>query len=280
MSKSSDTRSMIPSSVYEEIVQIKSSPETIVALLNEAESKYSSEQKKPHKNSKRVYPFWKTCEVCSTPYPCSNSAQAVRNKTCGRECAKKLLAGPRGVMPMEERKRMALVPCSVCGEQVWKPMAWLRRVKSPTCSRECNGKLRSVELVKHSRKGRAGWTDESMISFLSKMTGENNPAWKGGVTLVHRHGNYGCTKYVRCPPEFLPMARKDGYVMEHRLLVAQAMGRCLRRSEAVHHEDHNPTNNDLANLSLFESNQAHKLYEAHGSPAPIWCGLNRSTIAA
>ena len=31
------------------------------------------------------------------------------------------------------------------------------------------------------------------------------------------------------------MARKDGYIMEHRLLVAKAMGRLLKRTEVVHH---------------------------------------------
>jgi len=73
------------------------------------------------------------------------------------------------------------------------------------------------------------------------------------------------------------MARKDGYVMEHRLFVAQAIGRPLLRTECVHHEDHDPTNNALDNLALFVSNRDHKLYEHHGSPAPIWQGSMPST---
>jgi hypothetical protein len=125
--------------------------------------------------------------------------------------------------------------------------------------------MRSIAAV-----GRDGWTTESAASYRAKMTGARNPAWKGGVTFVHRHGNYGATKYVRCPVDFLAMARADGYVMEHRLLVAQAIGRPLTRAETVHHEDHNPTNNALSNLVLFASNRDHKLYEAHGTPAPIW----------
>jgi hypothetical protein len=40
-----------------------------------------------------------------------------------------------------------------------------------------------------------------------------NPAWKGGVTYFKTHGNYIGVKYVRCPEEYLVMARKDGYVM-------------------------------------------------------------------
>jgi hypothetical protein len=107
-----------------------------------------------------------------------------------------------------------------------------------------------------------------------------NPAWKGGVTYRRKHGAYGKVKYVRCPPEFISMARKDGYVMEHRLVVARALGRSLTRVESVHHEDHNPTNNAPENLSLFATNRDHKLYEHHGSPAPLWRGSSPSTCAA
>jgi len=110
----------------------------------------------------------------------------------------------------------------------------------------------------------------SLRAFREKMSGPSNPAWKGGVTYFRKHGNYAPIKYVRCPEEFLAMARKDGYVMEHRLLVAQAMGRCLKRSEVVHHKNHDPQDNRVENLQLFASNQAHKLYEARGSPPPLW----------
>jgi len=102
------------------------------------------------------------------------------------------------------------------------------------------------------------------------MSGANNPAWKGGVTYFRKHGNYKPIKHVRCPPEYFPMARKDGYVMEHRLFVAQAMGRCLQRGEVVHHLNHDPQDNRLENLQLFSSNRAHKQYEAHGLPLPLW----------
>ena len=69
------------------------------------------------------------------------------------------------------------------------------------------------------------------------------------------------------------MARKDGYVMEHRLIVAQALGRVLTRAETVHHMNHNPTDNRLENLALFASNQDHKMFEHHGTPLPIWQGV-------
>jgi hypothetical protein len=93
------------------------------------------------------------------------------------------------------------------------------------------------------------------------MYGPANPAWKGGVTYKRPHGNYKGVKYVRCPEKFKAMARKDGYVMEHRLIMAEKIGRPLLRSEVVHHRDHNPANNARKNLLMFNSNGEHKKAE-------------------
>jgi hypothetical protein len=93
------------------------------------------------------------------------------------------------------------------------------------------------------------------------MIGPGNPAWKGGVTYFRKRGNYKPVKYVRCPKDFLAMARKDGYIMEHRLIVAQMMGRCLTRTEVVHHRNHDPQDNRPENLELFPDNGTHKRTE-------------------
>ena len=87
---------------------------------------------------------------------------------------------------------------------------------------------------------------------------EKNPAWKGGVTYKRPKGNYTGVKYVRCPPEFLTMARKDGYIMEHRLVMAKMCGFILTRMEVVNHIDHNPSNNHPSNLELYPTNGDHK----------------------
>ena len=54
------------------------------------------------------------------------------------------------------------------------------------------------------------------------------------------------------------MARKDGYIMEHRLVMAQWMGRLLSRNEVVNHINHNPSDNRRENLELYPTNGDHK----------------------
>ncbi|MDD5534126.1 MAG: HNH endonuclease [Syntrophales bacterium] len=132
-------------------------------------------------------------------------------------------------------------------------------MKQLTCSKHCNGINRGKEWAKHGHEGPKARTPESYAK--AAMRGPKNPAWKGGVTYWKKHGNYPAIKYVRCPEAFLSMARKDGYIMEHRLLMAKHLGRLLSRTEVVHHKNHDPLDNRIENLELFESNQAHKKTE-------------------
>jgi hypothetical protein len=78
------------------------------------------------------------------------------------------------------------------------------------------------------------------------------------VTYKRPKGNYIGPRYVRCPPDLLSMARSDGYVMEHRLVMARWVGRPLTRTECVNHIDRNPRNNDRSNLELYPTNGDHK----------------------
>lgn len=269
----------IPPTVLSALLASKSSAETIVSLLNSAEEKFSCSQKKRHGNSKRVYPFWKVCQTCETPFMALTREQVLRNKTCGPACAKVLVGaantGPR--LPLAQRKGR-VVACAVCRSEVWKPDAWLRKVQMPTCSRKCNGVLRGQEWQQHARKGRAAWSATREQTLRERMTGPSNPAWKGGLTYRKRKGAYADQpiKYVRCPPEFLSMARKDGYVMEHRLVAARAMGRALTRAEVVHHRNHDATDNRIRNLMTFRTNAEHKRFEHGAAIEPLWCGLSRS----
>jgi hypothetical protein len=260
----------------QQIMETKLSPEAIAALLNVMERRYSSMRSILHGNAKRAYPFWKTCRACSKPFPCHTKEQAVRNKTCSKVCANGLVGQKAKGRPSPFNRRVTIA-CAVCGKTKAIPQAWRRRVETPVCSRQCNGVLRGEAWKAHAHKGRAAWRPESEAALVERFTGPSNPSWKGGVTYRRRRGNYVSVRYVRCPPEFLPMARNDGYVMEHRLVVARILGRCLTRIEAVHHIDHKPLNNHPANLMLFATNKDHKLFEGGAAIVPLWDGSRPST---
>ena len=138
------------------------------------------------------------------------------------------------------------VECVLCGTPMYRRPWTLAKGEGKYCSRACRNKAHPPKDHKPPA-----------------MYGESNPAWKGGVTLRSRKGNYVQVKYVRAPDWATLMARKDGYVMEHRLIMAQMVGRTLLRQETVHHIDHNPLNNDPSNLELHPDNRTHKLWE-HG----------------
>jgi len=161
-----------------------------------------------------------------------------------------------------------------CGKRFLIYKCWVKRGRGNFCSISCRQEVNIRKYLhpyndKHKTGGQY-WTEERKKAWSEKITGEGNPSWKGGVTYFRKHGNYGPVKYVRCPEEYLGMARKDGYVMEHRLLVAKALGRPLLRTEVVHHADHDNSNNSLDNLVLFASNRDHKLHEAGHPIKPLW----------
>ena len=53
---------------------------------------------------------------------------------------------------------------------------------------------------------------------------------------------------------------KNGWILEHRVVVEKFIGRYLTESEVVHHIDEDKSNNEIENLMLFKSQREHSSF--------------------
>jgi hypothetical protein len=88
------------------------------------------------------------------------------------------------------------------------------------------------------------------VSRPYNLRGAQNPNWKGGVAIFSGY------RGVKVHPDdpFANMALTQGYVLEHRLVMARAIGRPLRSDETVHHVNGDKLDNRLENLQLRNGN--------------------------
>ncbi len=93
---------------------------------------------------------------------------------------------------------------------------------------------------------------EDVQKRVAKISGPNNYRWSGG-----RKKHSGGYVLVYAPDH--PYGDKGGFVLEHRLVVEQHIGRTLDPSEIVHHKNGNKEDNRIENLAIT-NRSAHAAY--------------------
>lgn len=130
--------------------------------------------------------------------------------------------------------------------------------KGRICSEETRQKM------SNSLKGRITWnkgltkeTDKRLEQVSEKYRGKNNGNWKGGI----RKNEKGYIEvWINKTDPFFIMRRKNTYnILQHRLVMAQHLDRCLKTWEFVHHINNIKNDNRLDNLIILTKSQHIKL---------------------
>jgi hypothetical protein len=131
--------------------------------------------------------------------------------------------------------------CEGCGKERWTHGQKLCRA----CKQK-TPEMRERRRVLGTGRKHTEASKQKIREWHTGKFGKDNRSWKGG--RYEEHG-YVFVKLTPTDPCY-PMTKHDGYVLEHRLFVAQSLGRCLQPGEIVHHKNHIRNDNRIENLQL------------------------------
>lgn len=117
-------------------------------------------------------------------------------------------------------------------------------------------------------KGLTKETDKRVLSYVRE--GSLSHLFKSGRKL---HKGYWYLHKSIIPAEYHSMIDKGNRILEHRLLYAKYIGRCLHSEEHIHHKDGNKLNNEIENLEITTRSahiREHMLNNKYGRNCRKW----------
>lgn len=97
------------------------------------------------------------------------------------------------------------------------------------------------------------WTKSQKEKLDRK--GKKNSNWRGGKIKTYEG-------YIQIHKPDHPYKNNYGYILEHRLVMENKIGRYLERTEIVHHINKKVDDNRIENLQLFKNHSEHQKHHA------------------
>ena len=199
---------------------------------------------------------YKSCLNCQKVYFKSAKISRqhwIESKYCSRQC--QCIFQSR--QSAQKRKNRIKLFCNTCKKEFEKIPSHI--YKTNFCSQQCRFDFMNKQItkncivckkeckIKRSRKNTFNYC--SRQCFHIGYLGHNPSNFKGG-RMTHKG-------YVYILKKGHPFADRDGYILEHRFVMEQHIGRYLTSKEIVHHKNHTRNDNRIENLELHKSQSNH-----------------------
>jgi hypothetical protein len=125
---------------------------------------------------------------------------------------------------------------------------YMKRYKIPTRKGFTKAGLEKMRVANRGNQYKTGFalSREARERISQARKGKfNNPSEYGGHKKKRSDG------YIKVYLPSHPYCTKDGYVMEHILVMEKEIGRYITRDEVVHHQNHIRDDNRIENLQLM-----------------------------
>jgi len=155
--------------------------------------------------------------------------------------------------PQKHKERIRRYCSKVCRNEYVKANKGSREITCEACGkvfREYNSNIKAYR-TKTGRTYHRRFCSHECRSKMNK--GPNNPLFKG---QTKNRAGYIVIRGELVPEAYKSMIRRGDAVLEHRLIMAQHIGRPLNDWEVVHHKNGVKDDNRIENLELH-TNESH-----------------------